>query len=138
MGPVDYLKKVPLFEGLTEAEVTEVALASQERDFPAGAFVVTQGSPGLGFYLLVEGDVEVLRNRKAVAELGPGGFFGEMSLLDEAPRSASIVAKTAVKCLVLGSWDFRVLLKKKPEIAIKMLEIMSRRLRAANERLGLD
>lgn len=138
MGPVEFLKQVPLFEGLTEEEITEVALAAQEREFPKGAFIVTQGSPGLGFYLLVDGKVQVLRNRKAVAELGPGGFFGEMSLLDEAPRSASIVALEPAKCLVLGSWDFRLLLKKKPEIGIKMLEVMSKRLRETNEKLGID
>lgn len=138
MGTVDYLRRVPLFEGLTESELTEVALATQERDFPGGAFIVTQGSPGLGFYLLVEGKVQVMRNRKQVADLAAGDFFGEMSLLDESPRSASIIATEATKCLVLGSWDFRVLLKKKPEIAIKMLEILSRRLRDSNEKLGLD
>lgn len=138
MSSVDYLRKVPLFHELSESELTELALAAQVRDFPKDAFIVTQGSTGLGFYLLVEGRVEVLRNRKPLAEFGPGGFFGEMSLLDESPRSASIVALEPTKCLVLGSWDFRVLLKRKPEIAINMLTVMSKRLRDTNEMLGLD
>jgi CRP/FNR family transcriptional regulator, cyclic AMP receptor protein len=135
MEALEHLREVPLFEGLSDAEISEIAQAAQEREFPAGAMIVTQGSPSLGFFLLVEGKVQVVRNHKPVAEFGPHGFFGEMSLLEELPRSASVVALEPAKCLVIGSWDFRTLLTKQPEIAIKMLRDMSRRLRETQEQV---
>jgi CRP/FNR family transcriptional regulator, cyclic AMP receptor protein len=138
MEPADHLRSVPIFEGLTDSEINEIALAAQEREFEEGAFIVTQGSAGLGFYLLIEGKVRVVRNQKTMAEFGPTGFFGEMSLLESVPRSASVVAIKPTKCLVIGSWDFRTLLMKEPSIAIKMLEVMSRRLRESQEHVGPD
>ena len=95
---------------------------------------MTQGTPGQAFYLLLSGRVEILRDGTSLA-FGPGDFF-EMSLLDQAPRSATIKALEQTTCLMLSSWDFKALLERHPSIAIKLLEVLSRRLRVADERIG--
>jgi CRP-like cAMP-binding protein len=86
--------------------------------------------------LVLSGRVEIVRDNKSLGAFGAGDFFGEMSLLDQAPRSATIRALEPTDCLMLSSWDFKSLLEKHPSIAIKLLEVLSRRLRVADEHLG--
>jgi CRP-like cAMP-binding protein len=137
MAHEEFLARVPIFSGCSPEEVAAIAAVAQESFYQSGQIVVTQGTPGQAFYLIMEGKVEYVRDGAVLGTFGPGEFFGEMSLLDEAPRSATVRAVEQTWCLMLSSWDFKALLLKKPEIAIKLLEVLSRRIRVSNERLGL-
>ncbi len=137
MAHEEFLARVPIFSACTPEEIAAIAAVAQESYFEEGQIVVTQGTPGQAFYLIMEGKVEYLRDGSVLGEFGPGEFFGEMSLLDEAPRSATVRAASATWCLMLSSWDFKALLRQKPEIAIKLLEVLSRRIRVSNERVAL-
>ena len=136
MAHEEFLSRVPIFSNCTPAEIAAITAVGQEGGFQTGQIIVTQGTPGQAFYLVLEGRVEIIRDGQSLGAFGPGDFFGEMSLLDHAPRSATIRAIESTVCLMLSSWDFKALLEKHPSIAIKLLEILSRRLRVADERLG--
>lgn len=136
MAHEDFLSRVPIFANCSPPEIAAVAQVAQESYFQPGQIIVTQGTPGQAFYLILSGRVEILRDGTSLGAFGPGDFFGEMSLLDQAPRSATIRAIDATSCLMLSSWDFKALLEKHPSIAIKLLEVLSRRLRVADERIG--
>ncbi len=136
MSTTEFLAKVPLFASCTPEEIERIASAAQENDFDAGQLIITQGTPGQAFYLTLSGRVEILRDGRSLGAYGPGDFFGEMSLLDNAPRSATIRALDPTRCLMLSSWDFKALLEEYPSIAVKLLEVLSRRLRVADERLS--
>ena len=136
MAHEEFLGRVPIFSSCTPEEVAAITGVAQEGFFQAGQIIVTQGTPGQAFYLVIAGRVEILRDGKSLGAFGPGDFFGEMSLLDQAPRSATIRALDQTQCLMLSSWDFRALLERHPSIAIKLLEVLSRRLRMADERIG--
>ncbi|MDR7545062.1 MAG: cyclic nucleotide-binding domain-containing protein [Armatimonadota bacterium] len=101
----------------------------RERVYEPGAVIVRQGDPGLGFFLIRDGRVQVSHDGHVIRELGPGEFFGEMALMEERPRSATVTAKTQTTCLQLVRWDFRALLKEHPDLAVRMLEVVVRRLR---------
>lgn len=131
-----FLSKVPLFSNCTPAEIAAIAAVAQEHSYAAGQIIVTQGTPGQAFYMVISGQVEMLRENKSIGMFGPGDFFGEMALLDQAPRSATVRAIGETSCLMLSSWDFKALLEQHPSIALKLLEVLSRRLRAADERLS--
>jgi len=132
----EFLSRVPIFANCTAAEISAIAAVTQESYFQPGQIIVTQGTPGQAFYLILSGRVEILRDGTSLGAFGAGDFFGEMSLLDSAPRSATIRAIETTSCLMLSSWDFKALLEKHPGIAIKLLEVLSRRLRVADERIG--
>ncbi len=136
MTHAQFLSRVPIFSSCTADEIAAIETVAQESTFHAGQIIVTQGTPGQAFYLVLSGRVEILRDGVSLGAFGPGDFFGEMSLLDQAPRSATIRAIDQVECLMLSSWDFKALLERHPSIAIKLLEVLSRRLRVADERLG--
>ncbi len=137
MAHEEFLARVPIFAACTPEEIAAIAAVSQESFFEAGQIVVTQGTPGQAFYLVMEGRVEYLRDGNVLGEFGPGEFFGEMSLLDEAPRSATVRTLENTSCLMLSSWDFKALLLKRPEIAVKLLGVLSQRIRATNELIGI-
>lgn len=136
MAHEDFLSRVPIFANCTPDEIAAVAGVAQDSAFAPGQIIVTQGTPGQAFYLILSGRVEILRDGTSLGAFGPGDFFGEMSLLDSAPRSATIRAIESTQCLMLSSWDFKALLEKHPSIAVKLLEVLSRRLRVADERIG--
>lgn len=136
MTHTEFLARVPIFANCTSAEIEAIAGVAQESFFQPGQIIVTQGTPGQAFYLITAGRVEILRDGTSLGAFGVGDFFGEMSLLDSAPRSATIRAIEPTSCLMLSSWDFKALLERHPSIAIKLLEVLSRRLRVADERLG--
>ncbi len=136
MGHQDFLVKVPLFSNCTAEEIEAIDNAAQEQSFQPGQIIVSQGTPGQAFYLILDGRVEVMRDNKSFGAFKAGDFFGEMSLLDSAPRSATVRAILPTTCLMLSSWDFKALLERYPSIAIKLLEVLSRRLRIADERLS--
>jgi len=136
MAHEEFLARVPIFANCTPSEIEAIVAVAQESGFQAGQIIVTQGTPGQAFYLILSGRVEIIRDGQSLGAFGPGDFFGEMSLLDQAPRSATIKALEPTLCMMLSSWDFKSLLEQHPSIAVKLLEILSRRLRVADERLG--
>jgi CRP-like cAMP-binding protein len=131
---VDYLATVPLFSALSRKELAQVVQAAEELDVPAGEELVTEGRVGREFFLILEGNAVVRRNGRKVAELGPGQWFGELSLIDHEPRSATVVAASDMKLLVLGQAEFAGLLETLPAMAAKLLRGMAHRLREADAR----
>jgi CRP-like cAMP-binding protein len=135
MTSEEFLARVPIFESCTAEEIASIAAVAQDHTYLPGQIIVTQGTPGQAFYLITSGRVAIERDGAVLGAFGAGDFFGEMSLLDSAPRSATIRAIDETRCLMLSSWDFKSLIEKTPSIAIKLLEVLSRRLRVADERL---
>ena len=127
---------IPLFKSLSKEELSELANSSKEMSFPLGTSIVKEGDAGLGFYIIIEGHAIVKRKDTILAKLGRGSFFGEMSLLDDQPRSADVVADEATNCFVLLRWNFWSLVSKNPKIARGLLKEMARRLRATNDALS--
>jgi CRP-like cAMP-binding protein len=136
LGPdrkTDLLASVAMFAGLGPEGLAMVAEQAVEVDFAAGRTIVRQGDVGTGFFLIVSGGARVVRDATTIAELGPGDFFGELSLLDGEPRMAAVVAGPATTCLALATWQFESLLESQPRLAIAILRGVARRLRAVSE-----
>jgi CRP/FNR family transcriptional regulator, cyclic AMP receptor protein len=129
------LKTVPLFEGLSRRELDQLLSVSKEIDFDEGHAIVEEGATGVGFHLILEGEAHVLVGGRKRATLRSGDHFGEMSLIDGGPRSATVKTATPVHTLALTSWAFLPLLDKSPSIARKLLVEMSRRLRSVERSL---
>jgi len=125
------LGSVPIFSGLDEKRRKSVASEGKELSYKAGDVIVGEGAMGVGFYLMLEGRAEVRKGSRVLARLERGQFFGEMSLIDEQPRSADVIAATPTKCWVLSSWAFNGFVKSNPEVALVMLKEVVKRLRAA-------
>lgn len=124
------LAGVGLFSGAGEEGRTAVADCLVEAEFPAGHRIARQGEIETGFYMIVAGSASVVRDGEVLARLGPGDFFGELSLLDRQPRVASVTADEPTTCLALASWDFEKLLESQPGVALAVLREVARRLRA--------
>ncbi len=131
-GGVDQLAKVPLFAGLTRREQAAVAALANPFHFPAGTAIVQEGTTGGRFYLILAGHADVLINRTRVAGLGPGGYFGEIALIDEGPRTATVLARSDVDALGIAAFNLRPLLKSEPGVAYKLLVAVCHRLREAD------
>jgi CRP/FNR family transcriptional regulator, cyclic AMP receptor protein len=129
---LDHLAEVPLFSACSRKDLQRIAKASDEVDVKAGRVLVDQGRMGHEFFLIVEGTAVVKRNETEVNRLGPSDYFGELSLLDRAPRNATVVADTDMKLLVLGQREFTGVLDSVPGLAYKILQIMARRLRQSD------
>ena len=123
------LGQVPLFEGLSKRELTAIYTAGKITAFPPGKAVVEEGATGLGFHLILEGEAAVTVGGRKRATLRAGDYFGEMSLLDGGPRSATVRAETSVRTLGLTSWAFLPLIEEHPTMARKLLVEVSKRLR---------
>ena len=113
-----------------------VMKSSKVVTFKSGEVIVKEGDAGLGFYVLVDGRASVRRRGKTVAKLGRGSFFGEMSLFDDRPRSADVVAEEPTECRVLLRWNFWSLVGKNKRMVQELLKEMARRLRATDEALS--
>ena len=131
---LDQLADVPLFSAASRKDLQRIARASDEIAVKAGRVLVEQGRLGHEFFLILEGKASVRRNNRKVAELGPGQYFGELSLLDKGARDATVVADTDMKLLVLGQREFLGVLDDVPSLAYKILRIMAHRLREADLR----
>ncbi len=129
---IDRLQSVELFSALTSKELAQIARACDEVPVDAGTAVVVEGSTGSDFCLIVEGEAAVTRAGSEVATLRPGQYFGELALLDAAPRNATVTARTPMVLLVLAHREFSALLDAWPGVAHKMLALMARRLRQAD------
>ncbi len=126
------LRNVPLFSGSTERELAAVANAAKLVAHGEGDVLAREGERGIGFFLICEGTARVSVGGKTRATLGPGDFFGEISLLDEGPRSATVTATSPVTVLGLTAWTFKGLVERHPSIALRMLEMVAARLRRAS------
>ena len=133
---VDFLNRVPLFRGLKQRQLERLAEKFVPREYTAGEAIVTQGKGGEGFFVIESGKAEAIRERAdgtrvVVNTFGPTDFFGELALLDDGPRTASVVATEATQCLVLTRWDFLAALKEDVDMAITILQELARRFRMA-------
>ncbi len=129
-GAIERIRSVPLFSEFGDKDLQRVASIAKEVEFPAGREIAKQGESGVGFHMIVEGEVSVSVDGTTHASLGPGSYFGEMSLLDGRPRSATVAATSDLKTISLTSWDFNALLDQYPELARKLLVELCRRLRS--------
>ena len=127
--PLEMLGSAGLFEGLSKRELQQILSQTREMTFPEGKTIVKEGENGVSFHLILEGKVKVTVGKRTRVSLGPGQYFGELSLIDRGPRTAAVTATTPVKTLTLVSWDFLALLDENPKIARKMLIELCRRLR---------
>lgn len=124
------LEGVGLFSATGVRGRAAIARRAIEVEFPGGRRIARQGEVETGFFLIVSGSVSVVRDGAVIATLGPGQFFGELSLLDRQPRVASVVADEPTTCLALPSWEFQQLLETEPRIAAAVLKEVAGRLRA--------
>jgi CRP/FNR family transcriptional regulator, cyclic AMP receptor protein len=126
---LEHLAKVPLFHALKKKDLRRVAKAADEVQVTAGTLLVDQGQTGREAFVLVSGTVEVKRNGRKVATLGPGAVFGEMSLLDHGPRTASVTCIDDCTLLVLTQRDFLGVLDEVPEVSHQLLSSLAMRVR---------
>lgn len=126
---IRHLQRVPLLSGFDEDELRRVAELSRIAEAPAGTVVTQMGEPGDSFFIVIDGTVAVRTPVGAGSELHPGDFFGEMSLLDGEPRSATIVATTDLRLLIVDRSHFWRLLDETPDLVRRILTILSRRVR---------
>jgi len=126
---LDQLASVSLFSACTPKELQAVARASDEIALPAGRTLCEEGAPGREAFIILEGTAEVRRNDTKVATLSDGDCFGELALLDHGPRTATVVAATDLRVLVIGSREFSAILDEVPPIARKLLASLAERIR---------
>jgi CRP-like cAMP-binding protein len=129
----DVLAKLPLFTGISAESLARLTAAVGEQDFAAGQFIVRQGQVGTGLYVLLSGRVRVVRGSDILAELGSGEFFGELSVIDQRPRVASVEALEPTRCLALASWDLLDLLEHDPQLSLNLVRGLVARIRAQGE-----
>jgi CRP/FNR family transcriptional regulator, cyclic AMP receptor protein len=125
---VDLIAAVPLFAGLSRSELGRVASIADEIDLPADKVLIREGERGREFFVLLEGEAEVTRKGKELATRGAGEFFGEIALVSNLPRTATVKTRTPVRALVIRDVDFRALLRRTPAIAVKVLQAVADRL----------
>ena len=129
---VELLRGVPLFSSCSKRELSRIASLADQIEVPEGKVLTREGDRGSEFFVVVEGQARVMvRDRGRVSPLGPGASFGELSLLDQGPRSASVEAETDMQLLVLNARSFSSLLAEVPSVARKLLVAMAARLRVA-------
>jgi Pyruvate phosphate dikinase, AMP/ATP-binding domain/Cyclic nucleotide-binding domain len=129
----DVVQEIPLFAGLTEEQVVDVARLFKERHFKAGDVVIREGSGGAAFFLINSGEAVVSIRGADCAQLGPGDAFGELAMIDEGTRSATVTASTALVCWGLTYWDFRPLVESNGAIGWNLLQTLAKRIRAAEQ-----
>jgi hypothetical protein len=129
----DLLAQVPLFEGLSRRHLKQIAERADEISFRQGETIVEADQPGGSFFVIVEGEVRVVRGDRTIARAGPGEFFGEISLLDGGPRTASVIAETPVVAIRLFKASFDKIVREEPRVAGKILVVVARRLREAEK-----
>ncbi|HEY8107141.1 MAG TPA: cyclic nucleotide-binding domain-containing protein [Gaiellaceae bacterium] len=126
---VDTLRKVPLFAGLDSKELEDIAGSMRERRFKAGDTVTQEGAGGVGFFVVEEGEADVTVGGESKGSVGPGQYFGEIALINESPRTATLTARTDMLCYGMTPWDFRPLVESNSTIAWKLLTAMAEKMR---------
>ena len=130
-APVELLQRVPLFADFDRGDLQRLAKSFKERTFSAGSTVSAEGKSGAGFFVIESGEATVTVRDTERAKLGPGDYFGEIALIDDGARSATVTADSELRCYGLTSWEFRPLVESNASIAWRLLETMAQRLRAA-------
>jgi CRP/FNR family transcriptional regulator, cyclic AMP receptor protein len=125
---VDLIAGVPLFAGLSKSELGQVASIADEIDLPADKLLIREGERGREFFVLLEGEAEVARKGKKLATRRAGEFFGEIALVSNLPRIATVKTRKPVRALVIRDAEFRALLQRTPAIAVKVLQAVADRL----------
>jgi CRP/FNR family cyclic AMP-dependent transcriptional regulator len=125
---VELIKKVPLFAGCSKGELEQIAHIADEIDLREGKEMTQQGSRGREFFVLLEGEADVTKDGKSINKLGAGDFFGEIALVSDSPRTATVTATSPVRALVITDRSFRRLLEEQPEIQRKVLMALAERL----------
>ncbi len=125
---VELIRNVPLFAECSRRELAEVASIADEIDLPAGKEMTHEGGPGREFFVLIDGEAAVTKRNRRINRMGPGDFFGEIALLRDTPRTATVVAETPVRALVITARNFRTLLDHSPQIQGKVLSALAARL----------
>jgi CRP/FNR family transcriptional regulator, cyclic AMP receptor protein len=125
---VELIKKVPLFAGCSKGELEQIAQIADEIDLRAGKEMTREGSRGREFFVLLEGDADVTKGGNSINKLGAGDFFGEIALVSDSPRTATVTATSPVRALVITDRSFRRLLDEQPEIQRKVLIALAERL----------
>jgi len=132
----EFLTKVPLFRSLKKGQLQSLAQSMVDRDYKPGEEIVTQGEGGIGLYIVTSGRAEAVHTRtdgsKAVVnEFGPTDFFGELAVLNDEPRTASVIAVEPTRCMVLSRWEFLGKLRNDAEMAVLILQEMAYRFQRA-------
>jgi len=136
----DALARIDLFHDLRKKELKDLATFCGERTFSPGSVLLSQGEQGLGLFILAKGTVRITRKNhpdgpeEVLGTAGAGEVIGEMALLDDLPRSATVTAVDEVTALLLPLWEFRLLLRSDPDVGLNLLAVLSRRLRKAEQR----
>lgn len=129
------LAGVDLFKAMGPRALSTIAGMATEADFASGRYIARQGDPGSGVFLIASGRARVVRGDEIIATLGPGEYVGELSVLDRAPRVASVVAEEPTVCLAIAAWDFMELLERNPKMMRAVLLEVVARLRAVVEHI---
>ena len=130
-APLELLQRVPLFADFERGELQRLARSFKQRIFEAGSTVALEGKTGAGFFVIESGEATVFVHGAERGKLRPGDYFGEIALIDDGARSATVTADSELRCYGLTSWEFRPLVEGNASIAWKLLETMAKRLRAA-------
>jgi CRP/FNR family cyclic AMP-dependent transcriptional regulator len=133
-APVELLQRVPLFEDFDRRDLERLARSFKERTFEAGSTVAGEGKSAAGFFVIESGEATVSLRGDEHGKLGPGDYFGEIALIDDGARSATVTADSDLHCFGLTSWEFRPLVESNASIAWKLLETLAKRLRVAQQR----
>jgi CRP/FNR family transcriptional regulator, cyclic AMP receptor protein len=122
----DLLQRVPIFADLDRKERERIANSMKQRTFRAGDTVTAEGQGGIGFFIIEEGEADVTVAGESRRKLGPGDYFGEVALLNDSPRTATIIAESDLRCYGMTSWDFKPLVETHSTIAWKLLQAMAK------------
>ena len=123
------LERVPLFEGLSKAQLRQIRDLTDEVRYMESASIVKEGAPADSFYVILEGQATVKRTGRTIARLLPGDFFGEISLLDGGARTATVTSETRMALLELKQKRFRTMIERQPDVALKIMQGLAQRLR---------
>jgi CRP-like cAMP-binding protein len=124
---VQALKRAPLFEGFSKKELTELARVTEDLEVPAGDVLCKEGETGQEFFVIVDGETDITSKGKRVAARGGGDFVGEIALLEDTTRTATVTAKTPLRVFVLTGQDFRRLVREHPGVEQKVMRALARR-----------
>ena len=134
MAAAELLRRVPLFAGLSDRELQSVATSARARRFAPGETVAREGESGVGFFVIEEGAARVSVGGQEVGRLGPGDYFGEIALIADSDRTATVIAETELRCYGLTRWEFRPLVETNASVAWKLLEAVAKKLHDAEQR----
>jgi CRP/FNR family cyclic AMP-dependent transcriptional regulator len=122
------IAQAPLFAHLSKKDIKQLTGVLRERSFPAGAVVIEEGQPGVGFFVIADGSAVVTVGGRKVGVMGPGDHFGEIALIDEGLRAGAVSAETDLECYALAAWQFRPFVHDHPDVAWALLQSLVQRI----------